>query len=164
VRYTLFRAAVSASTTFATGNDVTASGYGSSSASPSIARSAPTLTNPSSTDALATNVVDFGLWLHVGEPGAAGLRRIFPADDSDVTHAARDAGSAAEPNRFPDAADVLVRILTETGATLLAEMESGRETMVRPPQYSSDADWWWAIVEAHSRVYTRRVEVKGMTQ
>jgi hypothetical protein len=36
--------------------------------------------------------------------------------------------------------------------------------MVRPPQYSSDADWWWAIVEAHSRVYTRRVEVKGMTQ
>jgi len=156
-RYTLFRAAVSASNTFAIGNNVTATGYRSASVNPSVSRSAPTLTNPSSTDALATNVVDFGLWLYLRAPGAGGRQRIFPADGDDITHAACEVGSASEGNRFPDAADVMVRILTESGASVLAEMESGRGTMVRPSQYSTDADWWWAIVEAHSRVYTRRI-------
>lgn len=161
VRYTLFRAAVSTSNTFALGNDVTVAGYGSSSVTPAAARSAATLTNPNSTDALATNAVDFGLWLYARELGSGGLRRIFPADNDDTTHAARDTGSATDADRFPAAADVMVRILTEQGADLLAEMESGVGRVARPPAYATDAEWWWAVVEAHSRVYTRRVEVKG---
>lgn len=161
VRYTLFRAAVSTGNTFASGPDVTVAAYGSSSVTPAAARSAATLTNPNSTDALATNAVDFGVWLYVRDPGSGGLRRIFPADDSDITHAARNTGSALDADRFPAAADVMVRILTEHGANLLAEMESGAGRFTRPPVYATDAEWWWAEVEAHSRVYTRRVEVKG---
>ena len=55
----------------------------------------------------------------------------------------------------------MVRLLTERGATLLAEIESGAGRVTRPPAYASDAEWWWAVVEANSRVYVRRVEVKG---
>ncbi len=160
IRYGLFRSAVSATNTFMNGNDVTAAGYGSVSGTPAATRNPATLANPSSTDALATNVVDFGVWLHVRD-GAGGLRRIFPADGLDAVHAARDSGAAADPNRFPEIVDVMVRILTEQGAALLAEMESGRGGITRPPEYESDAVWWWAVVETNSRVHTRRVEVKG---
>jgi len=54
-----------------------------------------------------------------------------------------------------------VRILTEKGATLLGEVEGGAGRMVRPEDFASDADWWWAIVESNSQVYARRVELKG---
>lgn len=162
VRYTLFRTAVSAANTFASGNDVTAAVYASSSATPAGARSAATLTNPNSTDALATNVVDFGVWLHVRDTSSAGLRRIFPADNADLSHVARDNGSAADATRIPEVVDVMLRILTEQGATLLAQIESGGGRVTRPPIYASDAAWWWGVVEANSRVYTRRIEVKGV--
>ena len=160
VRYTLFRAAVSTDNTFATGNDVTAAGYASASSTPAPSRNAATVANPNSGDALATNAVDFGVWLYVRD-ATGGLRRIFPADNSDSTHAARDTGTAADANRFPEAADVMVRILTEQGAGLLAEIESGAGRITRPANYASDAEWWWGVVDANSQVYTRRVEVKG---
>lgn len=156
VRYTLFRAAVSTDNTFAAGYNVTASAYGSTSTTPSPPRNPATLTNPNSGDALATNVVDFGVWFHVCDVNG-GLRRIFPADNNDTTHAAR----GSEAGSFPEVVDVMVRILTEQGATLLAEMESGSGRVTRPPAFPSDAEWWWAVVEANSRVYTRRMEVKG---
>jgi len=160
VRYSLFRAAVGAENTLAAGNDVAVSAYGSTSVNPGATRTAATLTNPNTTDVLATNVVDFGVWLYVRGSGG-GLRRVFPADTSDTAHAARDTGSAADANRFPDVLDIMLRLLTEQGATLLAEMESGNGRITRPTEYATDAEWWWAVVEANSHVYTRRVEVKG---
>lgn len=162
VRYTLFRAAVSAANTFTSGNDVTVPVYGSNSATPAGPRSAATLTNPNSTDALATNVVDFGVWLYVRDPASGGLRRIFPTDNADLNHVARDSGAAADATRIPEVADVMLRILTEQGATLLAQIESGGGRITRPPDYASDAEWWWGVVEANSRVYTRRIEIKGV--
>jgi prepilin-type N-terminal cleavage/methylation domain-containing protein len=164
VRYTLFRSVVSVGNTFATGNDVTVSGYGSTSTTPLASRNPKTLTNPNSQDALATNVVDFGVWLYVRDETTGGLRRIYPADNSDLSHSARDAGSAADANRFPAVAEVLVRILSDQGATLLGEIESGGGHLVRPPEYVTDADWWWGMVEMHSRVYVRRVAIKGIAQ
>ena len=161
VRYTLFRAAVSTDNTFANGNDMTATGYASGSSTPAASRNAATITNPNSGDALATNVVDFGVWLYVRDTTTGSLRRIFPADNSDIAHAAHDTGTAPDATRFPDVADVMVRILTEQGAGLLAEIESGNGRITRPSNYVSDPEWWWGVVEANSRVYTRRVEVKG---
>ena len=160
VRYSLFRAAVSEQNTFTGGNDVTVAAYASASVSPAATRSDATLTNPNTVDALATNAVDFAVWLYVRD-GTGGLRRIFPADNSDLTHSAHDTGAAPDASRFPDAADIMVRILTEQGATLLTEMENGSGRLRRPAAYATDAEWWWAVVEANSRVYTRRVEVKG---
>lgn len=160
VRYSLFRSVVSAEYTLAAGNDVVAPAYGSASLNPTASRTAATLTNPNNNDVLATNVVDFGLWLYVRDATGT-LRRIFPSDESDLAHAAHEAGAAPDASRFPDAADVMVRILTEKGATLLGEIEGGAGRMVRPADYASDADWWWAIVESNSQVYARRVELKG---
>ncbi len=160
VRYTLFRSAVAADTTFATGYDIVAPAYGSSTSAPSVARSASTLTNPPLGDALAVNVVDFGVWLYVRDNSGA-LRRIFPADNSDLSHAARDAGSASDANRYPAVADVMLRILTDEGARLIDTMEQGNGAITRPGEFSDDAAWWWAVVEANSRVYVRKLEIKG---
>lgn len=160
VRYTFFRSAVANDTTFAAGYDVSAAAYGSSTSTPSVARSAATLTNPPLSDALSVNVVDFGVWLHVRDSSGA-LRRIFPADNSDFTHAARDAGSASDANRYPEVADVMLRILTDEGARLIDAMEQGNGAIARPVEFATDAEWWWAVVEANSRVYTRRIEIKG---
>jgi hypothetical protein len=53
----------------------------------------------------------------------------------------------------------MLRILTEEGATLLEAIETGR--VPRPPAYGTDAEWWWGVVEANSRVFTRRVAIRG---
>ncbi len=161
VRYMFFRSAVSTSATFSTGYDVTASGYGSASASPSASRNPKTLMNPNNADALATNVVDFGVWFYARDDANGGLRRIFPSDNTDLTHAAHAVGAGSDDNRFPEVADVMVRILSEQGAALLDELENGGGHVIRPAHYASDAEWWWGIIETHSTVYVRRVELRG---
>jgi len=160
VRYTLFRSAVATDNTFAAGNNVAAAAYSSSSQSPSSTRAASTLTNPSTADALATNVVDFGLWLYVRD-GTGALRRIYPADNTDVAHAATDATAPGDANRYPEVADVMLRILSDEGARQLAAIEKASDNLTRPPAYATDAAWWWAVVEANSRVCTRRIELKS---
>jgi len=148
VRYSLFRTAVSNQTTFANGYDV-ATAY------------AATLANPGTgSDALATNVVDFGIWLYVRDAAGA-LRRIYPANKADLAHAATDAVAPGDASRFPEVADVMVRILTDEGARIIDAMERADGAIARPAAFANDAAWWWAVVEANSRVYTRRVEVKG---
>jgi prepilin-type N-terminal cleavage/methylation domain-containing protein len=150
VRYTLLRTAVSNQTSFANGFNV-------------VTDYAATLTNPGTgTDALATNVVDFGIWLYVRDATAA-LRRIYPADNSHLSHAATDAVAPGDAERFPEVADVMVRILTDEGARILDAMERANGAITRPAFFANDAEWWWAVVEANSRVYTRRVEIKGGT-
>lgn len=162
IRYTLFRAAVSTTNTVNSGNDIIAASYGSALSTPAGPRNPATLTNPNSSDALATNVVDFGIWLYVRDATTGSLRRIFPADNGDLSHLARDTGAASDANRIPEVVDVMIRILTEEGATVLAQIESGTGRITRPPIYASDAEWWWGVVEANSRVYTRRIDVKGV--
>ena len=161
VRYTLYRSAIGATATFSTGTDVTNSGYNSTSANSAASRNPKTMMNPNSADALATNVVDFGLWLYFRDTVSGDLRRIFPADNDDTTHNANGTGVVADPNRFPEVADVMVRILSDQGATSISAMENGSGTLIRPAQYASDAEWWWGVVETHSQVYVRRMVVAG---
>lgn len=151
IRYSLFRSALGNVATFNNGYDVTAGTYGSN------------LTNPGNSDVLATNVVDFSVWLYVRDNATGALRRIFPADTADLNHTARDNGSAADANRYPDAADIMLRLLTDEGARLIDGMERADSLLVRPAAYQTDAEWWWAVVEANSRVYVRRVQIKGGT-
>jgi prepilin-type N-terminal cleavage/methylation domain-containing protein len=162
VRYSLYRSAVSQAETMAQGYDVTAAAYGSASNTPSSAlstayRQPRNVTNPSHANLLATNVVDFGCWLHVPD-AAGGLVRIYPGATGDLTHHAVGQ-SAANDSRFPTVVDVLVRVLSEEGAALVEAMERGR--VERPPQHASDAAWWWAVVEANSTVFIRRIEIRG---
>lgn len=154
VRYALFRSAVGSEEIFVTGTNVLASGYGSSSTNPKPTRKPPTLTNPANADLIATHVVDFGLWLYRRD-AAGELIRIFPATAGDGAHTA-NAGT-----EMPEVADVALRVLTERGARLIAAIERSDNGLVRPSESATDEAWWWAIVETHSRVYARRIEVKG---
>jgi hypothetical protein len=54
----------------------------------------------------------------------------------------------------------MIRSADGWGATQLEAIELGRIPS-RPPAYASDAEWWWAVVEANSRVFVRRIEIKG---
>lgn len=161
-RYSLYRSVVSTAETFAQGYDVTAAAYDSSTSTPSSAlstafRQPRNVTNPSHANLLAVNVVDFGCWLYRRD-AAGELVRLYPGATNDVTHHAVGQ-SAADDSRFPAVVDVLVRIVSEEGAALVEAMESGR--VERPAQHASDADWWWAVVEANSTVFIRRIEIRG---
>ncbi|MBI2812858.1 MAG: prepilin-type N-terminal cleavage/methylation domain-containing protein [Opitutae bacterium] len=163
VRYSLYRTAVSNAETFSTGYDVTAAGYASTSNNPSGAgsttyRTARNVMNPSHANLLASNVVDFGCWLYVRNPDGS-LQRIYPAVEGDSAHQAIGSSLAID-SRYPEVAEVMLRILTEEGASLLDAIE-GNRLANRPPAYATDAEWWWAVVEANSRVFVRRIEIKG---
>jgi prepilin-type N-terminal cleavage/methylation domain-containing protein len=153
VRYTLFRSAVANDTTVTNGLDVLASGYGSSTSGFPAARSARSLTNPNTADAIASNVVDVGVWLYVRN-GADELVRIFPATNADIVH------TAANVADFPEVMDVMLRVLTEDGAKTIGALESGSAAVVRPVGLTAE-QWWWSVAEANSRVYVRRIQVKG---
>lgn len=162
VRYSLYRSVVAADDALAAGYDVTAAAYGSSNNDPSSATSTAyrqprNVTNPSHANLIASNVVDFGCWLYVHDAGG-GLRRVYPAAEGDRSHHAIGQAAASD-TRFPAVADAMVRILSEEGATLVEAMEAGRIT--RPAEFADDAVWWWSVVEAHSAVFTRRIEIKG---
>jgi hypothetical protein len=112
------------------------------------------LAAPPSADALAENVVDFGVWLYVRDtPAPEGLRRIFPASPADTSR------YAASGNSYPDVADCMVRILTDEGTARLAHLESGRGRA----QAATDAEWW-ELVGTHSVVFVRRIQLKGAGQ
>ena len=164
IRYSLYRSAISNADTFAAGYDVTASAYSSSGnnpygASSPLYRAARNVMNPGHANLLASNVVDFGCWLYLRNPDGT-LLRIYPAGAGDSSHHAMGNSTTAD-TRYPEVVDVMIRILTENGATLLAAIEANR-IPDRPPQYGTDAEWWWGVVEANSRVYTRRIEIKGV--
>jgi prepilin-type N-terminal cleavage/methylation domain-containing protein len=162
VRYSLYRSVISNSETFNSGYDVLAGAYGSTSNTPSSAlstsyRTARNVTNPSHANLLASNVVDFGCWFYVRDSAGA-LQRIYPTATGDVSHQAIG-NSTANDSRFPEVVDMMVRILSEEGATLIEAMEAGRVS--RPANFATDAEWWWLVVETHSAVFIRRVEIKG---
>jgi prepilin-type N-terminal cleavage/methylation domain-containing protein len=152
VRYRLYRTAVTPAATFANGYDVRASSYTTSSGRPAADRSPAAVTAPAKLEALADNVVDFGVWLYARNADGS-LRRTFPLSAATLTH------TAPRDDDFPVVADVMVRIVTEAGAMELAAMEQGR--LVCPPEHATDAAWWWAVVECHSQVFTRRIQIMG---
>lgn len=139
IRYALFRSFVNAESTFAAGNHLPAH--------------EAALIRPTLTDAIATNAIDFGLWLYRRESDGR-LRRIFPETPADNTH------RVDSPANAPVVADVMVRILSDEGASLISAIERGMGE--RPVEFGSADEWWWSIALAHSRVYARRIEIMGM--
>jgi hypothetical protein len=164
VRYSLYRSAVANDETLARGYDVTAPAYASTDNRPSNAlssayRQARNVTNPSHANLVAANVVDFGLWLYVRNSDGS-LRRIFPATAADLSHRATGNGGT-DDTAYPEVVDVLLRVVSEAGAARLAAIE-GNTATVRPPGFTTDAEWWWAVALQHSRVFVQRIELKGM--
>jgi len=128
---------------------------------------------------VADNVIDFGVRCYVRDPSVpGGLRLIFPADTAGrLTNspqplraqlAPHTPSSAANYNPrflFPDVIDVMVRILTDTGTELVADMERIQTPPLPVPQkYNNNAQqWWWGVAEENSRVYTRRFVLNART-
>ena len=148
-------------------NITSAGNTGATTGDPRSLRAPGSATNLDSI--LADNVVDFGIRAYVRD-STGGLRLIFPADAN-----GRPTGSAtttlvgllpaATPltgtnfnQHFPAVVDVMIRVLTAEGARQIANLEkSPAQPATRPTQYPSNAAWWWAVVTANSRVYTRRI-------
>ncbi|HTJ79743.1 MAG TPA: prepilin-type N-terminal cleavage/methylation domain-containing protein [Rariglobus sp.] len=61
-------------------------------------------------------------------------------------------------NAYPVAIDVMVRILTDEGARLIASIEAGN---IQPPAGVTAAYFWWQTALANSQVYTRRIQVRS---
>jgi prepilin-type N-terminal cleavage/methylation domain-containing protein len=121
---------------------------------------------------IADNVIDFGVRAYVRDrdvPG--GLRLVFPANaNGGLSNAATARLRATLPSAtpvpqwgtgqpFPDVIDVMVRILTDEGAALIATMESVQNpALLVPAKYNNNAqEWWWGVARENSRVYTRRI-------
>ncbi len=141
VRYALFRERMTATNTFNNALDILFTDT-----------SPADLTQPDNADVIASNVVDFGIWLYARNNQGV-MTPLFPATPSTPSLARYPIDG------IPAVADVMVRILSEEGAALVQAIEEGR--VAQPPGYVSSGQWWWAVVEAHSRVFTRRVELKG---
>lgn len=137
VRYGLYREKLSATDTF---NSVIGQGF---------TDTAPAdLLVPTSSDLLASNVIDFGIW--VSRLDANGTETvIFPVGSQ---------GFQIGANGSRLVVWAMVRILSEEGAAQLDAIESGR---VSPPAGMSLASFWWNQVSANSHVVVRRIELKG---
>ncbi len=170
-RYLLHRAEVRPAAngtrpgTLENGYDIAATAYASAAAQ---AGNTGALGDPRSIRApqdvgtiIADNVVDFGVYLYArktpGATSATALTRIFPAG-TETTHLATNpprVGPAVA--QLPEVADVMIRVLTDEGAALIAAYEAGR---VAPPPGRTNAQYWWDLALAHSRVFTRRIVLR----
>jgi len=63
---------------------------------------------------------------------------------------------------YPDYAEVMIRVLTDEGARLIAAFESGDSiapSATGTPTQTEDDTYWWTLAEAHSVVYTDRIPI-----
>lgn len=112
---------------------------------------------PTDDTVIANNVVDFGVRCFKRNTTTGNMDMIFPLSNSALCFAATSStktgsgpNEASPVSNFPDVVEVFVRVLTDEGAQQIANLEAGRIT----------GDWW-TIVNANSRVYSRRVDIKS---
>jgi prepilin-type N-terminal cleavage/methylation domain-containing protein len=127
---------------------------------------------------IADNVIDFGVRCYVRDSSVpGGLRLIFPANaNGNLSNATNTPLRGKMPSNtpstvedfshlslFPDVVDVMVRILTDQGASLLTNIEKVQTPALPvPPKYNNNVlEWWWGVAQENSRVYTRRIVVNA---
>ncbi|MEZ0217251.1 MAG: hypothetical protein ACAH89_08955 [Rariglobus sp.] len=158
-RYLFYRSEVSPDVTFTNGYNLLDSTKYYSSGTGSALRT-PTSGTDKSTWLVANNVVDFGIRFFTRR-STGDLDPVYPKP-SDLSFAATTPDStnagpgpdATPVRQIPDVAEVFIRILTDEGVNQIALLENA------PSGYTAPGTWW-DIVQANSRVYTRRVEIKA---
>jgi prepilin-type N-terminal cleavage/methylation domain-containing protein len=119
---------------------------------------------------IADNVIDFGVRCYVRDSAqASGLRLVFPATNANGTasnvatarlRAQFPANTPADSSNynfvFPDVVDVMVRILTDEGARLIALYETANSPLSLPAGVNAQ-QYWWQLATANSQVFTRRI-------
>ena len=150
--------------TLQAGFDIVSTVYQPQSGSGVAANDPAEVKYPTLNSVIAENVIDFGVRMYVYVPDADGalqLTRIFPTSASDLAHAATLPPRIPDADGnytscFPEVIDVMVRILTDEGARLLFNYETGRLTA---PQGVTAQAYWWQLAVANSQVFTRRIVV-----
>ncbi len=126
------------------------------------------------TSVIGTNVIDFGVRCYVRDSTqVSGLRLVFPATNetgtvSNASNArivsslpATTPATAANYNQaMPDVVDVMVRILTDEGARLIALYEQANSPLTVPTGRNAQ-QYWWDLATSHSQVFTRRIVINA---
>ncbi len=176
-RYQLFRSDVTAKETFEAGYDLDpVDGAYGAAASDGIRVPKNIITpifndsiGPSTDFSLAANVIDFGIrayFIDENDEGTGHLRQIFPdVNDSSsgsssgyelLSTSDPSPSSIGNPHAFPEVVDVMVRILTTEGASVISAFEEG---LLPVPEDFSEEEYWWELAESNSEVYVRRIRV-----
>lgn len=164
-RYLLHRTevrATNASTarvgTLETGFDITAAAYAPIRTPNPQVGDPGEIRYPTINSVIGENVIDFGVRCYVRDASTAtGLRLVFPATNSTLNYLAKSSPAvttATDP--FPEVVDVLVRVLTDEGARVLAGYENSPQSVTAPQGVTAQA-YWWQLAIANSQVFTRRV-------
>lgn len=160
-RYLLHRTEVLPATTFSTGYDLALAAYNPTRNTAAVGNAAE-IRCPTINSVIGENVVDFGVRLYVRDAAAVdGLRRVFPANNNALNYTARTPSSvtgAADP--FPEVLDVMVRVLTDEGARVLAGYEASPQRVTAQTGRTVQ-QFWWDIVLANSQVFTRRIVINA---
>ena len=158
-RYLLFRSVINQEVTWGAGLNILSSNYNIGGGT-----DATQLTEPFLSTLLMENVVDFGVRLFIYDSSAppspfapSGMRLIYPTSDyinlssssSNEDHAATTHQGANYAIRYPHAVEVFMRVLDETGARYIQDIEEGTGA---PLSYQQ-------IIDDHSAVYRRMVEI-----
>lgn len=123
---------------------------------------------------LADNVIDFGIRCYVRDSNqASGLRLVFPAANQNgaATNVTTARLRAQLPSTtvtdstnynfvMPDVVDVMVRILTDEGARLIATYEQANSPLTIPTGINAQ-QFWWQLALANSQVFTRRIVISA---
>lgn len=142
IRYQMFRSEVAPDVTFRVGYNLFDAKYNTTDDGGSISIRTPSLSN-----VIANNVVDFGVRVYEDTT----LK--FPTSATDSYLSTTDTTKGTNLG-YPDSVEIYVRILSTEGAQQLSLFEN-------PPSGYTPTGVWWDIVQANSRVYTRRVDLKA---
>jgi len=104
------------------------------------------------------NVIDFGVRCYVRDRATGALQQIFPVARETSHLGSAPPAMGAATAQFPEVVDVLVRILSDEGGRLIADLEAGR-LGTAPPNGLTAPAWWWQLALAHSQVFTRRIVI-----
>ena len=162
IRYNLYRGVVRMDHTLTTGYDIEAAAY-STAGTPTLGNPVEVV-SPRVENIILSNVIDFGIRLYVYDSTAPetddappGMRIIFPANglnqisNTDDEHSANTGFGLTYGSRFPEAAEVVIRVLSESGWEQLELVEEEGGTAAE----------WQRIVEENSSVYRRFVDMRS---
>ena len=81
--------------------------------------------------------------------------------DPGTSETSVSAATAANFNQLmPEVVDVMVRILTDDGARLIALYEQANTPLTLPAGRNAQ-QYWWDLAMAHSQVFTRRIVINA---
>ena len=166
-RYLLHRAEVRPTTvsstapgTLESGFNITATAYAPATNTVRQVNDPAEVRYPTINSVIAENVIDFGVRLYVRDASVAGgLRQVFPANNSTTSYNAKAPPTAVGAGDvFPDVIDVMVRVLTDEGANMIAGYEAAPQRIVARSDRTAQ-QYWWDLALGNSRVFTRRIIV-----